>query len=423
MAYFESTVKIAIDNSTGTVTVDVSNNSLMRYYLDVDPLGVTLTTGVAITAGGGTPEEGATFTFYNSGGATLGVGGTFSVMGHLLTEFQAFTPGMIIARFDTLAWRIFLLPDFSALPAPASLVSSTNLATTPGLGGGTITLDPASSDTFQRFTGSGTLVGNVTITATGGVEGDYFNIDLNPTLTPGASTIILSFGLTTVTLNVADVNHRTFALAYFDGSNWDVVVLNRSVATTDILPNAVTNAKIRKSVGNSVIGNPLNTTADVVDVTFSKKEFGIGWTGSTLSTDTYIGMRVAEVFVTQAQARLLLTTPILGIAAPTATEFIQIHSAMVNISSTNASNSGIIDDLNIICGSAPSVVAAVYKTRYAFASQVDRKLLFVEKENVSETSFQIIENKGIYISSGADNATFVGDLAIYIFYSIFDTSF
>ena len=422
MAYFESTVKIAIDNSTGTVTVDVSDNSLMRYYLDVDPLGITLTTGVAITPAAGTPEEGATFTFYNSGGATLGVGGSFSVMGHALTEFQAFTPGMIIARFDKLAWRIFLLPDFSALPAPASLVSSTNLATTPGLGGGTITLNPASSDTFQRFTGSGTLVGNVTITATGGVEGDYFNIDLNPTLTPGASTIILSFGLTTVTLNVADVNHRIFALAYFDGSNWDVVVLNRSVATTDILPNAVTNAKIRKSAANSIVGNSTNITADVADIQFTSSGYVLGFDGTNLRTDLFVGIRGVAIAISEAEARTLFSSPVIAIASPASTEFIQIHSAMVSVTSTNVSNVNSMD-LAIICGSAPTAVTAIYKNRYVFNSQTDRSLLFVEKEMTNETSFQIINNKGIYISSAADDAVFVGNLVVCIFYSVFDSSF
>lgn len=322
-------------------------------------------------------------------------------------------------RYNGASWDPFFMTDQSGV------VDVVKTRVIP-IGGAAVSLDSGFDGKYQYFTGTGALASDIiiTLTTTNSKQGHYFFLDLNFGFT-SSGALIKVVGATTLTLNIQEVGRRVLVLCIYDGTSWNLVPVNKSIDTTDILPNAVTDAKIRKGAAKTIMGNKLSSLSDVADIAFNANDYVLGLDGETnqLSTSTFLGMRVMTMSISQAQARLLGSTKRNIIPNPSlSTDIIQIHSAMVQVTGTNASNSGISSVFGLQYGSASGPDQAMKSTK-AFASTADRTLRLDSGDTASESQGVMAAGSGIWATASANPSTFVGDLLVTVFYSKYSIDF
>lgn len=203
------TLYTTINLAGATSSIDIT---LPYIYYIYETTGGNLSGNYAIQASG-TPITDTVINIKKKGNVSLN-GNTFTVFGVLLTEEQANKDLSITAiyNFTSASWDVFIDIDTSQLPSIYEGVETQAVPTS-----GTKTLLPNVDRKWQEFTGSVTLVGNYTITATGSQDGQEFWIIWNSTCDLNSNTLSI-FGLT---IPEGDALGGNFVVvAKYDGSAW-----------------------------------------------------------------------------------------------------------------------------------------------------------------------------------------------------------
>lgn len=198
-----------INLAGATSTIDLS---LPNIYYIYETVGGNLSGNYAIQASA-TPTVDTVINIKKKGDVSLN-GNTFTVFGVLLTEEQANKDLSITAiyNFTSASWDVFIDIDTSQLPSIYEGVETQAVPTS-----GTKTLLPNVNRKWQEFTGSVTLVGNYTITATGSQDGQEFWIVWSSVCDLNGNTLSI-FGLT---IPEGDALGGNFVVvAKYDGSAW-----------------------------------------------------------------------------------------------------------------------------------------------------------------------------------------------------------
>lgn len=203
------TLYTTINLAGATSSVDIT---LPYIYYIYESTGGNLSGNYTIQASA-TPTTDTIINIKKKGNISLN-SNTFNVFGVSLTEEQANNDLSITAvyNFTSSSWDVFIDIDTSQLPSIYEGVESTAVPTS-----GTTTLLPNIDRKWQVFTGSQTLVGNYTITATGSQDGQEFWIIWNSTLDLNGNTLSI-FGLT---IPEGDAIGGNFiVVAKYNGSAW-----------------------------------------------------------------------------------------------------------------------------------------------------------------------------------------------------------
>lgn len=188
--------------------------------------------------------------------------------------------------------RLFSL----SFPNMGATTTAVNLA------GATVTLTPGTSTFYQRYTGSGVMLGNYTIQASvNPLTGDSFHIQYRATVTtsPGKKVVIFGYTLTDEEAAAGGLD----ILAEYVGGVWEVTTIRDFSATgqivaTDIANDAVTLAKMSAGTANRLIG--YNAAGDPVEVNMSGD--------ATIVPDTGV-ITIANSAVTNAKINNGSVTP------------------------------------------------------------------------------------------------------------------
>ena len=203
-----------IDLNGATVTLDIDElyNSYVFYGTGSLLANYTIAPSASATSN-------LSFTLIKTGATDLN-GYTFTVFGRTLTQQEANSDLLINIIYDTInsVWVVTLVVDNTNLP---SIYEGIETQATPT--SGTITFDANINKKWQQFTGSVTLVGNLTITATATTAGQEFWIIWNSVTDTNSNTLSI-FGLT---IDAGDALSGNFTVvAKWNGSTWDAQFLN-----------------------------------------------------------------------------------------------------------------------------------------------------------------------------------------------------
>lgn len=216
--------------------------------------------------------------------------------------------------------------------------------------GSTVAIDVA--DLYNRyvFTGSGVLVGNISIAPTGSpIKGTIINIQWNCTFTPGGATSTI-FGLS---LTSTLYGKSLLFECYYNGATWDVQLLpdlseTNIITTNNIVPLAVTGAKIASAtVTLSNLVNDSNIQSEVLEISFETGE----QCNNTIQIPTAFTVNRIYLEVIKALSATeagTIVPKINGVNVTLNTPITLAASTAINTTSTyncTALNTGIADDL------------------------------------------------------------------------------
>lgn len=297
--------------------------------------------------------------------------------------------------------------------------------------------------------GSVTLLGSVTITASGSPEiGHTFNFLIGGGFTLGANTFTI-FGQT---LTTAQCLYKQKIFCYYNGSSWDVYIdSDDSDATDDIngadivalsIPTAaiatqaitlpkIANAAARGSIltsgvngawqtlpaittGQILVSNgtdPLMTTVSG-DVTISGTgvtTIGAGKVTQAMLAYTPQEYLQASLTIPTASVLTLNATPLTIVAAPGAGKYIEVISASSSITFVSAAYAANTT-LQLICTGAD--VAQLQDTS-VLISTVTKNTKFREVTPATAGQTQIITNTALQVKVGTGNPT-TGDSNIIV---------
>jgi hypothetical protein len=198
-----------IDLNGATVTLDIDElyNSYIFYGTGTLLANYTIAPSASATSN-------LSFSLIKTGATDLG-GFDFTIFGRTLTQQEANSDLIINIIYDTIAsaWVVTLVVDNTNLP---SIYEGIETQATPT--SGTVTFDANINKKWQQFTGSVTLVGNLTITGTATTSGQEFWIVWNSATDTNSNTLSI-FGLT---IDAGDALAGNFiVVAKWNGATWD----------------------------------------------------------------------------------------------------------------------------------------------------------------------------------------------------------
>lgn len=204
--------QITLSGATDTLDIDALYNCYVFYNTGTLSGNYTIAPSAAATSN-------LSINIVKTGAIDLG-GFNFTVFGRTLTQQEANSDLIINIIYDTIAsaWVVTVIVDNKNLP---SIYEGIETQATPT--SGTITFDANINKKWQQFTGSQTLVGNLTITATATTAGQEFWIIWNSVTDTNSNTLSI-FGLT---IDAGDALSGNFTVvAKWNGSTWDAQFLN-----------------------------------------------------------------------------------------------------------------------------------------------------------------------------------------------------
>lgn len=204
--------QITLTGATTTLDIDDLYNCYVFYNTGSLSANYTIAPSAAATSN-------LSLTLLKTGSITLN-GYDFTIFGRTLTQQEANSDLIINIIYDTIAsaWVVTVILDNNNLP---SIYEGIETQATPT--SGTITFDANINKKWQQFTGSQTLVGNLTITATATTAGQEFWIIWNSVTDTNSNTLSI-FGLT---IDAGDALSGNFTVvAKWNGSTWDAQFLN-----------------------------------------------------------------------------------------------------------------------------------------------------------------------------------------------------
>lgn len=141
--------------------------------------------------------------------------------------------------------------------------------------GSTVTIDLTKPYERYVFTGSGALVGNITITTSGSaIKGHTLEIQWNCTFSAGGAAVSILGG----TLDTSLFGKSLLVKAYYNGSSWDLQLIPDFYESQIISNNHIVNATIAGSklvnatVDVSKLSGSVNTKVLVVECSFESGE-------------------------------------------------------------------------------------------------------------------------------------------------------
>jgi hypothetical protein len=242
------TRRYTVVNGGGTDTIDLSSSDSL-YVVDGT---ATLTSGYTIDTTG-TSVINTVIRILWAASVTLN-GETVTVLGRAMKQQEVNKDGIIEATYNGSSWDIVVINDLSGVNL-LSGVETTTLTS----GGGTLNLNPDTSENTQVLDGSATLSSSWTVQGSGTpVAGDKFTVIYTSTLTVGANTVTI-FGqqLTSSQALAGDL----VVTAIYDGTTWQSVVTQNAtttswVETAFLQDNSVTLAKLQGITrGNTIVGD------------------------------------------------------------------------------------------------------------------------------------------------------------------------
>lgn len=207
-----SYTQIDLNGATATLDIDLLYNCYVFYNTGSLLANYTI-------APSGSPTNTLSFNIIKTGAIDLG-GFDFTIFGRTLTQQEAQSNLLITVVYDIVAaaWVVTVVLNNTNLP---SIYEGIETQATPT--SGTITFDANINKKWQQFTGSQTLVGNLTITATATTAGQEFWIIWNSVTDTNSNTLSI-FGLT---IDAGDALSGNFTVvAKWNGSTWDAQFLN-----------------------------------------------------------------------------------------------------------------------------------------------------------------------------------------------------
>jgi hypothetical protein len=202
-----SYTQIDLNGATATLDTDLLYNCYVFYNTGSLLANYTI-------APSSSPANTLSFNIIKTGAITLN-GYDFTIFGRTLTEQEAQSNLLITVVYDIVAaaWVVTVVLNNTNLPSIYEGIESQATPTS-----GTITFNANINKKWQQFTGSQTLIGNLTITGTATTSGQEFWIVWNSTLDLNSNTLSI-FGLT---IDAGDALAGNFiVVAKWNGSTWD----------------------------------------------------------------------------------------------------------------------------------------------------------------------------------------------------------
>jgi len=244
MANFNITESLTVANNT-TTTLDVDN--LVLYYVVSGT--ATLSTGNYTISTSSSPTDGKLFYIWYKGRVTYGGGYVVNILGTAFTQQEALSDSLIIVKGNGADFDIVVLKDDLDFYLPYKGVDT--YATV--LAGGTLTLEPKLDKKVQIITGSGSMSGSSTITATAETVGDEFLIIYNATLTLGANSYTI-FGISLTAEEAASGDLSI--LTSYDGAAWQTSMMKGQ----SLVPDRATQAQAETGSNNTTYTTPLRVS-------------------------------------------------------------------------------------------------------------------------------------------------------------------
>ena len=207
-----SYTQIDLNGATATLDTDLLYNCYVFYNTGSLLANYTI-------APSSSPANTLSFNIIKTGAITLN-GYDFTIFGRTLTEQEAQSNLLITVVYDIVAaaWVVTVVLNNTNLPSIYEGIESQATPTS-----GTITFNANINKKWQQFTGSQTLAGNLTITATATTAGQEFWIVWNSVTDTNSNTLSI-FGLT---IDAGDALSGNFTVvAKWNGSTWDAQFLN-----------------------------------------------------------------------------------------------------------------------------------------------------------------------------------------------------
>jgi hypothetical protein len=207
-----SYTQIDLNGATATLDIDLLYNCYVFYNTGSLLADYTI-------APSGSPTNTLSFNIIKTGAIDLG-GFDFTIFGRTLTQQEAQSNLLITVVYDIVAaaWIVTVVLNNTNLPSIYEGIESQATPTS-----GTITFNADINKKWQQFTGSQTLIGNLTITATATTAGQEFWIIWNSVTDTNSNTLSI-FGLT---IDAGDALSGNFTVvAKWNGSTWDAQFLN-----------------------------------------------------------------------------------------------------------------------------------------------------------------------------------------------------
>jgi hypothetical protein len=204
--------QITLTGATTTLDIDDLYNCYVFYNTGSLSANYTIAPSTAATSN-------LSLTLLKTGSITLN-GYDFTIFGRTLTQQEANSDLIINIIYDTIAsaWVVTVILNNTNLPSIYEGIESQATPTS-----GTITFNANINKKWQQFTGSQTLIGNLTITATATTAGQEFWIIWNSVTDTNSNTLSI-FGLT---IDAGDALSGNFTVvAKWNGSSWGVQFLN-----------------------------------------------------------------------------------------------------------------------------------------------------------------------------------------------------
>ena len=247
-----SYTQIDLNGATATLDIDLLYNCYVFYNTGSLLANYTI-------APSGSPANTLSFNIIKTGAITLN-GYDFTVFGRTLTQQEAQSNLLITVVYDIVAaaWIVTVVLNNTNLP---SIYEGIETQATPT--SGTVTFDANINKKWQQFTGSVTLVGNLTITGTATTSGQEFWIVWNSATDTNSNTLSI-FGLT---IDAGDALAGNFiVVAKWNGATWDSQFISSQPGLWES-----TGVKSVKKLGatattsgdyNTELGNNNTTTGD-----------------------------------------------------------------------------------------------------------------------------------------------------------------
>lgn len=223
MPQLNSIETYTMTNAGAAVTWAVTDPAV-RYILN----GSATLAGSYTFAESGTPVSGMVYIVDYNAQMTLN-GNNITIFGRQLTQEEALKKFTLVAVYENASFQTWILPEIGVTGRFYHGVTTTTVPS----GGGTVSLNPATSKGFQIYNsgaGTVTLTSDYTITTTGTpTEGDEFFVLWSGTVYPDGNTVTI-FGETLTDSQVT--NGDVLIHAVYNGSAWVVLQGATNAAST-----------------------------------------------------------------------------------------------------------------------------------------------------------------------------------------------
>lgn len=210
----------------GTINLATTDINAVQYSFS----GTATLVGSYVIQSSGTAYADQVYSILWTAAITLS-GNSVTIFGRVMTQQEALKKMQIICRYNglTAAWEVYFIPTVDVTGRFYHGVTTTTVPA----GGGTVTLNPATSKGFQVYNsgvGTVTLTSDYTITTTGTpTDGDEFFVLWSGTVYPDGNTVTI-FGETLTDSQVT--NGDILIHAVYNGSAWVVLQGATNAAST-----------------------------------------------------------------------------------------------------------------------------------------------------------------------------------------------